>query len=323
MKPAFLAYRLKVFERFRGIFYIFVSCPMSTEKQIPVYGLDTFSRSGSRTGIYQVEVFDAHRHFSVSYPHRHDFYEILYLTRGTGYHVIDSNSYPVDPPCVFFLSPGQAHKLELSHDIEGFIFLFAAEFYLVDPAKKSRLLEFPFFFSVERNNPPLLLKEENDVRFLTSLFQRGVEEMNRAELCNDDLIRSVLDLILLTCNQLYPADSTGLQKGRGHILVKSFLLLIEENYHRNLRVNDYADMLAVTPNHLTQMVRQITGKTSVSLLQEKYIVETKRLLLHSSLTVSEIASMLNFEDQSYFTKFFKRITGLTPVQYRKKSMKST
>jgi AraC-like DNA-binding protein len=88
-------------------------------------------------------------------------------------------------------------------------------------------------------------------------------------------------------------------------------------------VNEYAEMLAVTANHLTQMVKEITGKTSVELIREKYIIETKRLLLHTNLTVSEIAALINFEDQSYFTKYFRKNTGMIPGQFRSESMKST
>jgi len=296
---------------------------MNPQNNIPVYSLDNF-RKESRQGVfYQVEPFDANRHFEVSYPHRHDFFEILYLSNGSGFHIIDNNRYPIQPPCVFFLSPGQAHKLELSHDIAGHIFLFTAEFYQVNQTRKGRLLEFPFFFSVDRTNPPLQLIHESDEKFLQNLFQRGCSEIEKGNNCSEDIIRAVLDLILVSCDQLYPVNSGSIKPGKGHFLVKQFLLLIEENYQRNLRVGEYADMLAVTPNHLTQMVRQVTGKTSLELLQEKYLVEIKRLLIHSNLTVTEIAELMHFEDQSYFTKFFKKYTGYTPRKFRNESMKST
>ncbi len=296
---------------------------LENNKSIPVYSLDKFNVSDKQSVHYQVEVFDANRHFQVSYPHRHDFYEILYLYNGSGFHIIDSNKYEIKPPCVFFMSPGQAHKLELSHDIKGFIFLFTAEFYLLDQKNKNRLLEFPFFFSLEQNNPPLLLTSEKDKNFLKELFDRGSMEILKQKDVSEEIIRSLLDLILLTCDQIYPKDSNKVQRGKGHILVKNFFSLIEENYQNNLRVNDYAEKLAVTPNHLTQMVRQITGKTSVELIQKKLIAEVKRLLLHTNLTVTEISMHMNFPDQSYFTKFFKKQTGITPLQFRKESMKST
>ncbi len=296
---------------------------MTLNNKIPVYGLQNFRKTDDHSMLYQVEIFDANRHFQVSYPHRHDFYEILYLTNGSGWHIIDNERYQVTPPCIFFLSPGQAHKLEFSYDIDGFIFLFTSEFYLSQQKNSNRLLEFPFFFSAEQKNPPLLLNNPADAQFLKELFSRSCYETTHSKHQTSELTRSFLDLILLTCNNLYPDQLRSLHTKKGHILVKRFLCLIEENYQNNLRINDYADLLAITPNHLTQMVKQVTGKTSIELLQEKLIAEVKRLIVHTNASISEIAHIMNYPDQSYFTKFFKKCTGITPLQYRKESMKNT
>ena len=289
---------------------------MKNNPKIPVYSLDKFKSKNHKHDLYEVELFDANRHFQVSYPHKHDFYEVLYLSNGSGYHIIDSNKYEIRPPCIFFMSPGQAHKLELSNDIEGYIFIFTSEFYLLNQKNKNRLLEFPFFFSVEQVNPPIYLNKIDD-KYIKTLFERCSNIVFNNGQSSDEIARSTLDLILLTCNDLYPEDYKALQKSKGHILVKKFLLLIEENYHKNLRIGNYADMLAITSNHLTQMVKQITGTTSVDILHKKTVVEIKRLLLHTDLTVAEISDAMNFPDQSYFTKYFKKITGVSPLNYRK------
>lgn len=296
---------------------------MVKSNQIPVYSLDRFRLKNERNAQFQIEVFDTNRHFNVTYPHRHDFYEVLYLSNGSGLYSIDNINYCIQPPCIFFLSPGQTHSLELSSDINGYIFLFTAEFYLMNQTNKNKLLEFPFFYSVTQNNPPLILSDEEDNNFIQSLFIRGCKEILKQEACSEDFIRSTLELLLLTCNQLYPPELATIQKGKGQIMVKNFLKLIEENYQNNLSVNEYARMLAVSPNHLTQLVKQIVGKTSIELLQEKLIIEAKRLLVHTNLTVTEIADKLNFDDQSYFTKYFKKRTSMTPIDFRKKSLKST
>lgn len=303
---------------------------------IPIYGLDNFSLSDKPHTGFQVEVFDANRHFMVEYPHRHDFYEVLYLSGGSGYHIIDSNKYKIEPPCIFFMTPGQTHKLELSQDIDGYIFLFAPDFYLLHQSNKNRLLSFPFFHAVTGQNPPLYLSNADDDSFVKNLFIRGcaiiknktennVGEPNEKNINKDtlseEIIRSLLDMILLTCKQLYPKEYSVLPNNKGHILVKKFMLLIEENYQKNLKVNDYADRLAITANHLTQIIKQITGKTTIEILQEKNILEIKRLLLYTNLTITEIALLMNYTDQSYFTKYFKKCTGQTPLYYRHESMK--
>ncbi len=285
-------------------------------EQLPVYSLHNFSSPERNSQQFQVEVFDANRHFSVKYPHRHDFFEVLYLLKGSGYHVIDSNKYEIKPPCVFFMSPGQAHKLELSNDIEGYIFIFTADFYLLNRSNQNSLIEFPFFYTIHQDNPPLPLENENDIRFLESLFRQSIAETRQTGDYTLEMLRSILDLILTTCGARYRVTANMLNKGKGQILVKRFFHLLEENHQKNLSLSDYSGMIGVTPNHLTQTVKLLTGKTSSQIIKAKQLMEIKRLLVHTNLSVSEIANQLNFEDQSYFTKFFKRETGLTPLQYR-------
>jgi AraC-like DNA-binding protein/mannose-6-phosphate isomerase-like protein (cupin superfamily) len=290
-------------------------------ENIPIYSLHNFSAKESVSQQFQIEVFDANRHFSVKYPHRHDFFEVLYLSKGTGFHVIDGNKYEIKPPCVFFMSPGQAHKMEFSNDIEGFIFIFTPEFYLINQTNQNRLIEFPFFFTIRQDNPPLNLIEETNVKFLESLFKKGISEISKGESFSVELLRSLLDLILTSCSVLYKTDENLLTKGKGHIVVKRFFQLVEENYVQNWSVAEYADQMAITPNHLTQTVNQLTGKTSSQIIRSKQILEIKRLLVHTNLSVTEIAARLNFSDQSYFTKFFKREAGVSPKQYRVKAEK--
>lgn len=290
---------------------------LSESKHIPVYSLGEFTTVQQRSKMYQVEVFDASRHFQVKYPHRHDFYEILFLSKGSGFHIIDGNRYEIKPPCVFFMSPGQTHRLELSNDIDGYIFLFTADFYLLGQANKNKLLEFPFFFAVNQSNPPLLLINDNETQFLKNLFIKGCSEVTENTRNKDEMIRAVLDVVLQMCHKLYPAEVSLMQSNKGHILVKNLLRLIEENYQKNLSIDTYAQFLNITPNHLTQTVKLVTGNTTLKLLQNKVIIETKRLLVHTDMTVTEIADFMHFPDQSYFTKFFKKACGITPLQYRK------
>ncbi len=293
----------------------------SNLEQLPVYSLQSFSSPERKSQQFQVEVFDANRHFTVKYPHRHDFYEVLYLSKGSGFHVIDGNKYEIYPPCIFFMSPGQAHKIEFSNDIEGYIFIFTAEFYLINQNNQNRLIEFPFFFTIRQDNPPLLLSKKEDIIFIERLFQKGIAEVADKENYSVELLRSILDLILTFSSTLYKTVDTKPAKGKGHIMVKRFFQLVEENYYQNLSVAEYADKMAITPNHLTQTVNQLTGKTSSQIIKSKQVLEIKRLLVHTNLSVTEIALRLNFPDQSYFAKFFKRETGMSPLQYRTKSLK--
>ncbi len=292
---------------------------MKSSGNIPVYSLRSFSSRERESQQFQVEVFDANRHFAVKYPHRHDFFEVLYLSKGSGFHVIDGNKYEIRPPCVFFMSPGQAHKIEFSQDIHGFIFIFTPEFYLIDYNNQNRLIEFPFFFTIKQDNPPLNIEKHEDIVFIESLFKRGIEEVDKGTGASTHILRSLLDLILNFCASRYKHDENVLS-GKGHMVVKKFFQLVEENYQKNLTVAQYADLMALTPNHLTQTVSRLTGKTSSQIIKAKQVLEIKRLLVHTNLSITEIATRLNFPDQSYFTKFFKRETGNSPMHYRNRSV---
>jgi AraC family transcriptional activator of pobA len=292
----------------------------SDKKTIPLYSIDRFKKRDGRHQPYEIEVFDKNRDFKVTYPHRHDFFEILFITKGHGKHTIDLKQYEVKPNSIFFLSPGQIHSLNLSEDIYGFIFLFTSEFYLLNKQDKNKLLEFSFFYNISSENPPLYLKAQKDVLLMADLFTQACNENKNNFADSPDLIRSFLDIILMKCQRLYPSHPKE-KANKGRLMVKKFKQLIEEKYQENNSVKHYAGLLSISQNHLSETVKDITGRTPLDLINEKMLLEIKRMLLHSELNISEIAYQLSFEDQSYFSKYFKKKTGLTPNEFRIKSIK--
>jgi AraC family transcriptional regulator, transcriptional activator of pobA len=293
---------------------------LSTKKSIPIYSIDRFKKKSGHPEQYEIEVFDKNRDFKVTYPHRHDFYEVLFITQGNGKHTIDFHEYKIRPNTIFFLSPGQIHELELSEDIKGYIFLFTSEFYLLNKQDKNHLLELPFFYSISNENPPLYLEKSGDYDLLVDLFKQACDENNKNLDDSPELINSILDIILIICKRLYP-KKTEEKKRKGYLLVKKFKQLIEEKYHENISVKEYAALLSVTANHLSETVKSITGKTSTDLINTKMILEIKRMLTHTELTVSEISYRMNFTDQSYFSKYFKNVTGVSPNEFRNRKLK--
>jgi AraC family transcriptional activator of pobA len=284
---------------------------------VEIYSIEKFHVGESVSSVqYKVEIFDANRHFHVIYPHRHDFYEILFLTQGSGIHEIDGIAYPVEPPTIFFLSPGQIHNLDLSKDVKGFIFLFTSEYYSENKADKDSLLEYPFFYNLSNETPPLHLKNNTEVHIFKSLFENGVQECNTNMSGSSQIVVSLLDLILAYAKRYYPVVQAEKQQ-KGKLLVKRLKQLVEEKCLENLSIKQYADLLAVTPNHLNETVKLYTGNTASHLIDQKMIMEIKRLLKHTELSIIEISHYFNFIDQSYFSKYFKKHTGSSPGVYRK------
>lgn len=284
---------------------------------IPVYSIDTFSKKTNSKTLYNVEVFNKDRDFKVAYPHRHDdFYEILFVTHGTGTYTIDLQEYKIKPNTVFFLSPGQIHEIVFSDDVNGYIFLFSSFFYLSNKSDPYKLFEFPFFYSLKYDNPPLYLKSKASIDDLDSLFKKTLIEVNTDAIDSKEATHALLDLILIHCKRLYP-QTEGTQLKKGHILIKRFKQLIEEKCTENIGVKEYADILEVTANHLSETVKEFTGRTPTDFINDRMVLEIKRLLIHTQFTVQEIAFQLHFADQSYFSKYFKKITGLSPSEFRK------
>ncbi|MDH4460288.1 MAG: AraC family transcriptional regulator [Flectobacillus sp.] len=287
------------------------------QHDIPVYSIDRFNRQAEKAIQYQAELFDINRNFKVSYPHRHDdFYEILFLTQGEGIHTIDFQQYAIRPNTIFFLSPGQIHELALSEDVQGYIILFTSSFYHFNKTDPHKLFELPFFYNLSQETPPIYLDNAECIQTLTNLFREAISENKQYLSDKDEAIRALLDLILIQCKRIYPLSQQDEKTNKGKIIVKRFKQLIEEKCKENLSVKDYANLLAISPNYLSETVKSVTGRTSTDLINDRMILEIKRLLKHTDMGISEIAYSLNFADQSYFSKYFKKLTGLSPLEFR-------
>jgi len=102
------------------------------------------------------------------------------------------------------------------------------------------------------------------------------------------------------------------------ILLKNFQKLIEDNYLSLKLPKDYADLLYITPNHLNAICKDLLGMQAGEVIRNRTLLEAKRLLTNLQLNINEIAFRLNFNDNSYFTKFFKKLEGITPEEFRRK-----
>ena len=101
-----------------------------------------------------------------------------------------------------------------------------------------------------------------------------------------------------------------------------FLLLVEANYQKERSVNFYAEKLSITPKHLSAVAKETSGHTAGEWIDSYVILEAKLLLHNSELTIQEISTKLNFANQSFFGKYFKHHTGMSPRSYRQ-SISST
>lgn len=98
-----------------------------------------------------------------------------------------------------------------------------------------------------------------------------------------------------------------------------FILAVSENFRENRQVNYYADRLCITSKHLSSVVKEISGSTAGEWIENYVTMEAKVLLRTTDLTIQQIATKLNFNNQSFFGKYFRHITGMSPTAYRKQN----
>lgn len=102
-------------------------------------------------------------------------------------------------------------------------------------------------------------------------------------------------------------------------LFRRFIALVNQHSKHERSVNFYADKLCLTPHYLSSVIRETSGQTVMQWINQAVILEAKVLLKHSNLLVFQISDELNFPNPSFFSKFFKRMTGMTPAEYQKQT----
>ncbi len=268
--------------------------------------------STAQHGFYMIRLRDLIRQIeTIDKPHAHSFHLLLYVWAGTGTHVIDGQSYPVTPPQLYFLTPGQVHSWTLSADTEGYLLFFDAAFFQARYPK--RLFDYPFF-RADRNTSLLTLPP--DAPILPTLFEWAYQEFIHPDSRQPEVLASLLHLLLERACQLYNLATPTAQFNKGS-LVRRFEELLDRQFSHQKSCMGYASQLGVTPNYLNQCCRQQTGKTASQLIRDRILAEIGRLLLNTDLSIKAISYAVGFDDTAYFSRFVHKHMGQTPQQFRK------
>ena len=253
------------------------------------------------------------RHEDLFLPHRKDYFFFFLVTEGSNHHWIDFISYAVNPGNLYFTLPHQVHLKEQSATVGGILLAFTEEFLAMEG--QTSLTKLPILLNPDDRHELVLTTAERE--FLTNLFHQMLDEYDQEEGWKKTMLQSWLKIFLVYCSRLYIQR---FNRSEGPVeaipLVKSFRTLLGQHYDKLHQVAEYASLLNVSPGHLNDMVKEHTGISASSMIHDRLILESKRALFHSTLSVKEIGYSLGFEDAAYFNRFFKRLTGETPVAFR-------
>jgi len=256
------------------------------------------------------------RNSNLVFPHRHNFYHMVLFLSGAGKHEIDFKQYSISRGQVYVMGPGQVHSWMFEGDMKGYIVNFDIDYF------KSLLLQSDYVESLamfSSLNEGVFTLDELQLREIMGLMSQLIE-LNEKPIVSD-LNRSLLLYILLKLDQAYAPNFPSKTVDYHLVLIKNFIALVDQHYKDLHLPKEYAELLFVTPNHLNSVCKEYLGQQAGEVIRNRIILEAKRLLILPDWTVSQVAYELSFNDNSYFTKFFKKIEGITPEEFRRSQWK--
>ncbi len=294
---------------------------------VPLFDADTFRQrhfdasvnwtklflpTFDRFMIHRIEDYKEFIRFPLP-PHRKSIYDFIYLTSGHTTRSKGLDQYDVGAYTFFFLPAYQITTNQtVSDNARGFYCHFEPDLLAGDRDGRGRLEGFPF---LQLTRSPLLTVGQGTASLVQFLLERLLDEYQQTRPERMPLIQLYLLTLFTELKRFSTSGETGSLTAAQRI-TQAFKHALTEQIYERQQVADYADLLAISPNHLNKCVRATLGVTAHQLIEDMLLLETKVLLRQTGLTVGEIAYKLNQNDPSDFGRFFKRKTGYTLTQYR-------
>lgn len=263
-----------------------------------------------------MEEIDANQTGLRDLPHRHNYYTILWAQNACGQHFIDYREYQIKPNKVFFVSPGQVHQVITKKGASGLVLLFTREFLHQQNISEEFIRNLGLFADIP-DTPPLYLSDEG-AKILGELTDKIANTFHDEFIYKHEMIGAYLKLFLIECNRfaVIPKEDFPSYDFTSRDIVRSFKNLLEENFHQWHKVSDYASELAISPDYLNNVLKSAIGKSAKEFIQERIILEAKRLGLHTSKSSKEISFSLGFSEPSHFSRFYKNVAKQSFSDFR-------
>ena len=240
-----------------------------------------------------------------------DYYKIIYMEKN-GSIIVDFVEYSFTENALLFFSIGQ--HFQISKESRGSIIYFNTDFYCIAFHDKELACDGLLFDNVFEL-PYLNLSTNLDILFLKLISSIKVE-INKKDFWAEEMIKTYIKQIIISATRtLIKSNNDSQIVSYDKELARKFSQLVELHYRTNHNVSDYANMLNITPKNLN---RKIVSEKQVApsiIIKQRIILQAKRLLANTTLSINEIADYLGYEDYSYFVRFFKSQTGLPPLSF--------
>lgn len=261
-------------------------------------------------GDIRIEALNDRLSPKVPFPHRHDFYHILVVEQGRGQHRIDFQNYSLQRNQIFFVKPGQVHAWDIASGVKAWVIEFTMESLPFAALKATDILtqlqELPDMF---------LLKAAQKEKIFRICEIMHAESQGQQKSCEVSLQGFLIGFLveLLRVSGQGSKDLVAVEQ-----TIAKFQLLVEEQFKVEHAVEFYSQSLGLTAKALTMRCQRQLGKSARAVIHERILVEAKRLLIYSKMSVSEVAAQLGYLDVNYFVRFFKEHVEVTPLRFREK-----
>lgn len=247
--------------------------------------------------------------------HRTEFYQILWFKEGTPIHFVDFNPINIQPNTIIFLNKNMVQRFDANKKFEGEGILFTDNFFC-KTKMDAIFLKSNILFNDLLSIPTIHITHMIGV-FETLFEQIKTELKNTKDDSQSDILRNYLqNLLLISQRERQNQDFQEVKKG----IELDYTILFKNNLEKTFReeksVSYYTSQLHITPKKLNQATSKVLGKTPKQVIDDRVMLEAKRLLAHSSESVKEIGFLLGFEESTNFVKYFRKHAKVTPIEFR-------
>ncbi|MDR3294242.1 MAG: helix-turn-helix domain-containing protein [Clostridiales Family XIII bacterium] len=247
-------------------------------------------------------------------PHRHLFYEILFVKESDGCHVLDYTAHEKISNEVFLICPGQVHYWEDVTDIKGTQIDFNEDFLLDTTFSIKAVWELNLFREMGGIGVILTPSEMRQMEELIRMMNREYRD-KEAEYAS--VVHAYLNIFLIWLFRSYQQKyMSNLPDQRYSTLYENFQKLVYEHIEERQSVRYFADRLDVSIGCLNEQIRRQTGLAPGEFIKKVEIAEMKRLIANTDMSMGEIAKSMGFSDGSYFCRMFKNEIGISPMKFR-------
>ena len=249
-------------------------------------------------------------------PHRIRYYSILFILEGEGLHYIDFKKYTYRRGSVIFISKEQVHAFEKNMDRKAYFLLFTENF-LEKSSLGSNLIQQLSLYNYHLY-PPVIQLEENQMTLFMQLVVRLKQEFDAPDdVLTEDIIQSCLKIFLCLAERIRKENRKTETPSRYQEEFLKFQKLLNKNILTSRQVKFYADEMTMSTKKLNRITQEIVNQTAKDYINHKLIIEMKRLLMNTSLSIKEISYQSGFEEPTNFVKYFKKYSGMKPSHFRK------